>query len=132
MRWPACGSRSPRPSRCSGWTIYVQTVEWPRLSVRPESARHGIGADRGGLGQRPLLRRRGVQDRIRWTGPVTATVRTRVRSPQTNGVIERFFGTLKYEHLFRGAIADGDALDMEVLLRRKHPHRQQVVANGYR
>jgi transposase InsO family protein len=27
--------------------------------------------------------------------------RTRVRSPQTNGVIERFFGTLKYEHLDR-------------------------------
>jgi transposase InsO family protein len=28
-------------------------------------------------------------------------VRTRVRSPQTNSVIERFFGTLKYEHLYR-------------------------------
>ncbi|GAB2968716.1 integrase core domain-containing protein [Amycolatopsis acidiphila] len=34
---------------------------------------------------------------------------------QTNGVIERFFGTLKYEHLYRGVIADGDALAMEVL-----------------
>jgi putative transposase len=41
-------------------------------------------------------------------------VRTRVRSPQTNGVIERFFGTLKYEHLFRGPINDGDALAVEV------------------
>ncbi|WP_157187144.1 integrase core domain-containing protein [Nocardia vinacea] len=41
--------------------------------------------------------------------PLLRHVRTRVRSPQTNGVIERFFGTLKYEHLFRGVIADGDA-----------------------
>ncbi|WP_433579099.1 transposase [Nocardia brasiliensis] len=46
--------------------------------------------------------------------PLLRHVRTRVRSPQTNGVIERFFGTLKYEHLYRGVIADGDALDMEV------------------
>jgi hypothetical protein len=31
--------------------------------------------------------------------PLLRHVRTRVRSPQTNGVVERFFGTLKYEHL---------------------------------
>jgi len=31
--------------------------------------------------------------------PLLRHVRTRVKSPQTNGVIERFFGTLKYEHL---------------------------------
>jgi putative transposase len=36
-----------------------------------------------------------------------------VRSPQTNGVIARFFGTLKYEHLYRAEIADGDSLAME-------------------
>jgi putative transposase len=35
-------------------------------------------------------------------------------------VIERIFGTLKHEHLFRGAIADGDALDMEV-------HRFRII-----
>jgi putative transposase len=28
-------------------------------------------------------------------------------------VIERFFGTLKYEHLYRAEIGDGDALAME-------------------
>src|SRR4029450_8334001 len=38
----------------------------------------------------------------------------RVQSPQTNGVIERFFGTLKYEQLYRGPINDGDALAVEV------------------
>ncbi|HEY6575891.1 MAG TPA: integrase core domain-containing protein [Mycobacterium sp.] len=44
---------------------------------------------------------------------------------QTNGVIERFFGTLKYEHLFRGYIGDGDALDMEV-------HRFRIIYNTIR
>ncbi len=42
--------------------------------------------------------------------PLLRHVRTRVRSPQTNGVIERFFGTLKYEHLYRAPIDDGGAL----------------------
>jgi len=46
--------------------------------------------------------------------PLLRHVRTRVRSPQTNGVIERFFGTLKYEHLFRGPIDDAGALAVEV------------------
>jgi putative transposase len=46
--------------------------------------------------------------------PLLRHVRTRVKSPQTNGVIERFFGTLKYEHLLRGPIDDGDALAVEV------------------
>jgi putative transposase len=46
--------------------------------------------------------------------PLLRHVRTRVRSPQTNGVIERFFGTLKYEHLYRGDITDGDALAVEI------------------
>jgi transposase InsO family protein len=39
----------------------------------------------------------------------TAPVRTR----PTNSVIERFFGTLKYEHLYRAPIDDGGALAME-------------------
>jgi putative transposase len=41
-----------------------------------------------------------------------------VRSPQTNGVVERFFGTLKYEHLYRATIGDGTALAVEVNLFR--------------
>lgn len=45
--------------------------------------------------------------------PLLRHVRTRVKSPQTNGVVERFFGTLKYEHLYRGEIPDGDSLAME-------------------
>jgi putative transposase len=52
-------------------------------------------------------------------------VRTRIKSPQTNGVVERFFGTLKYEHLYRGYIGDGDALDMEV-------HRFRIIYNTVR
>lgn len=46
-------------------------------------------------------------------GPLLKHVRTRVRSPQTNGVVERFFGTVKYEYLFRSDITDGDALATE-------------------
>ena len=57
--------------------------------------------------------------------PLLRHVRTRIKSPQTNGVIERFFGTLKYEHLYRGYIGDGDALDMEV-------HRFRIIYNTIR
>ena len=42
-------------------------------------------------------------------GPLLRHVRTRIRSPQTNGVVERFFGTVKYEHLYRAIIGDGNA-----------------------
>ncbi|GAB3399374.1 transposase [Flindersiella endophytica] len=51
--------------------------------------------------------------------PLLRHVRTRVKSPQTNGVVERFFGTLKYEHLFRCEIPDGDALAVETNLFRQ-------------
>jgi putative transposase len=49
-------------------------------------------------------------------------------SPQTNGVIERFFGTLKYEHLFRAPIDDGGALAMDTarfrdIYNRIRPHQ---------
>ena len=41
-------------------------------------------------------------------------VGTRFWSLQTNGVIETYFGTLKYEPLYRGRIDDGDVLAVEV------------------
>jgi len=42
--------------------------------------------------------------------PALQHVRTRHRSPGTNGVIERFYQSLKYEHLYRHEIDDGPAL----------------------
>lgn len=51
--------------------------------------------------------------------PLLRHVRTRVRSLQTNGVVERFFGTLTCEHLYRAIIDDGDALAVEVALFRQ-------------
>jgi putative transposase len=57
--------------------------------------------------------------------PLLRHVRTRVRSPQTNGVAERFFETLKYEHLYRAPIDDGDALAMET-------HRFRQIYNTIR
>lgn len=38
--------------------------------------------------------------------PELAHVRTRHHAPETNGVVERFNGSLKYEHLYRHEIAD--------------------------
>jgi hypothetical protein len=71
--------------------------------------------------------------------PLLRHVRTQVRSPHTNGVIQRWLSTLKYEHLFRGVITDGDALDMEVYRFRiiyntiEHPARPtQVVTSRNR
>ncbi|MFG2030449.1 integrase core domain-containing protein [Streptomyces sp. NPDC048825] len=46
--------------------------------------------------------------------PLLRHVRTRVRSPQTNGVVERFFGTLKCERLYRAIIGDGNAFAVEI------------------
>ncbi len=46
--------------------------------------------------------------------PELAHVRTRHHAPETNGVVERFNGSLKYEHLYRLEIADALALETEV------------------
>jgi putative transposase len=46
--------------------------------------------------------------------PLCRHVRTRVPSPPTNGVLERFLGTLKCEHLYRATIGDGNALAVDV------------------
>lgn len=45
-------------------------------------------------------------------------VRTRYKSPWTNGMIERWFETLKYEHLFREEIANGYQLGIEIAKER--------------
>jgi transposase InsO family protein len=42
--------------------------------------------------------------------PEFAHVRTRHKAPETNGVIERFFQSAKYEHLYRYEIDDGQQL----------------------
>lgn len=46
--------------------------------------------------------------------PELAHVRTRHRAPETNGVVERFFGSLKYEHLYRTEIGNVLELQAEV------------------
>jgi transposase InsO family protein len=45
-------------------------------------------------------------------------VRTRYRSPWTNGVIERLFGTVKYEGLYRVEITNGYELGVELVEQR--------------
>ena len=54
-------------------------------------------------------------------------VRTRRKAPWTNGVIERFFGALKYERLYRHDIGDGVALaghvaDFRTIYNSIRPH----------
>jgi putative transposase len=41
-------------------------------------------------------------------------VRTRYKAPETNGVVERWFQSLKYEHLYRHEIDDGPGLAAQV------------------
>jgi len=46
--------------------------------------------------------------------PELTHVRTRRRSPQTNGVIERYHGAIKIEHLWRELPADGTEMTVMV------------------
>lgn len=73
----------------------------------------------------PCYRGKDFQTLFAGHDPLLRHIRTRIKAPQTNGVIERFFETLKYEHLFRGYIGDGDALDMEV-------HHFRIIYNTIR
>jgi len=45
-------------------------------------------------------------------------VRTKHHAPQTNGVVERFYGSPKYENLYRLEVANGQALAEELDLYR--------------
>jgi putative transposase len=57
--------------------------------------------------------------------PEFAHVRTRHKAPETNGVIERFFQSAKYEHLYRHEIDDGQDL-------AEHVERYIAVYNEVR
>jgi putative transposase len=66
----------------------------------------------------PCFRGGTFADAFAGDDPLFRHVRTRGRSPQANGVAGRFFGTLKYGHLYRATIGDGNALAVEVSLFR--------------
>lgn len=74
----------------------------------------------------PCYRARGFRAYIT-SRPEFDHVRTRHRSPETNGVIERWFQSLKYEHLYLQEIDDGPALAEHVaaferIYNEKRPH----------
>ncbi len=59
--------------------------------------------------------------------PEFTHVRTRHKAPETNGVVERFFEAIKYEHLYRHEIDDGPGLAEHVatyldVYNRRRPH----------
>ena len=57
--------------------------------------------------------------------PELAHVRTRHRSPENNGVIERFYESIKYEHLYRHDIDNGLVLADHVLRYREDYNRRR-------
>jgi putative transposase len=59
--------------------------------------------------------RAGAFARYMRTRPEFEHVRTRHRSPETNGVIERWYESVKYEHLYLHEIDDGPALAEHML-----------------
>lgn len=65
--------------------------------------------------------------------PELSHVRTRHRSPETNGVIERFYQSIKYEHLYRHEIESGPALEDHVqrylqTYNQQRPHETLAMA----
>jgi transposase InsO family protein len=64
---------------------------------------------------------------FRGEDPPLRHVRTRVRSPQTNGVVERFFGSLKYEHLYRVQEIRRSRPETVSLSDRSQPAYQKVL-----
>jgi transposase InsO family protein len=54
-------------------------------------------------------------ERFFMSRPYLKHVRTRHRSPETNGVVERFFETVKYEHLYTLEISNGHELAQELV-----------------
>lgn len=66
--------------------------------------------------------------------PELTHVRTRRRSPQTNGVIERYHGAIQIEYLWRALPADGaEMTTMVQAFRRLYNHvRPHEALNGDR
>ena len=87
----------PEPASCSG-TLSSRTAPTPTPARSPPVV---IVTDNA-----PATKSAAA---ARWFAarPHFAHVRTRHRSPHTNGVIERWFEALKYERLYRHDIADG-------------------------
>lgn len=119
--WPAWGHRKiAAMMRVDGHQVSTSTVEralrrrgiW-RIAddfvIGEAPAPVAVVTDNG-----PCFRGTVFAEAFTGDDPLFRHVRTRVRSPQTNGVVEQFFGTLKYEHLYRAVIGDGNALAIEI------------------
>jgi putative transposase len=126
-RWPVCVRRSPKLIGCWGLdnlredrgVIDVVDTEGELIGQVP--APIAIVSDNGSCFRGQVFTQELADQNRTENGedPLLRHVRTRVKSPQTNGVVERFFGTLKYEHLYRCEIPDGDALAVETNLFRQ-------------
>ncbi|WP_374101124.1 integrase core domain-containing protein [Antrihabitans sp. YC2-6] len=83
------------------------------LPRSPRSLERQVPRRRLPARRRPCPDRGRIRHGPSFRGTVYATAFASA-DPQTNGLVERFFGTLKYEQLYRAGVPDGDALTVEV------------------
>jgi putative transposase len=81
-----------------------------KLSLACPSRQHRRGVMRSRRSIRRAMRRPSCSAGHCSTTPRTQPCPPRHKAPETNGVIERFYGSLKYEHLYRHEIFDGFSL----------------------
>ena len=95
----ACPTALPRSSPCPGTPILPET---------PDDSTAAVSSPDNG----PCFKSRAFA-RFIASRPELIHIRTRVKSPGQNGVRERAFKSLKYEHLYRHEIDDGHQLATE-------------------
>ena len=115
--------RSPRSSGC--WASAGQPISSTPTPARPAPC--GIVTDNG-----PCPKSGRFAAWVASKGHI-AHIRTPNRAPWTNAVIERFFGAVKYEHLYRRDITDGLELAAQVRAYQKtyntiRPHQAIAMA----
>jgi putative transposase len=129
VRSPACAPPSPRPNASSSSMTYAMTEANPNSWTKTAAIIDVVPAPIAVVSNNGSCFRGEIyQTAFAGDDPLLRHVRTRVRSPQSNGVIERFFGTLKYEHLYRARVGDGGGLAMETsrfcdIYARIRPHQ---------
>lgn len=125
-RWPAPVVDTlelPAEATAHRYSAWGHRKIWAML--RADGYRVSQSSVKRAMARRDLLQPRRYQAEVRALAraefaafvaarPWLYHVRTRFRSPWTNGVVERFFGSLKYEHLFREEITNGHQLGVEI------------------
>jgi putative transposase len=130
----ACHANGTQTARDAVGVLEAAIAESERLLERP-LAEDCLDAETGELHPLVIVSDNGPaykSDRFQTfiaARPELAHVRTKHRAPETNGVVERFYESLKYEHLYRLEVANGQALAEELdvyreLFNQIRPHER--------